>query len=207
MSLEASPRAGRARTLAALGALLAVALSACQTVPVPPAPITAWHVRRPLLQAQQRFTLTGRVAVAVGTQGFNADLRWVQRGTGTRMVLSGPFGAGATQVSDRAGELGVITSHGQHLGNAAAHAALERELGFDPPLRTLRYWILGVPDPSTPARITLDATERLTHLQQAGWSVDYLAYRSVGAEWLPRLLTVRRGAVRLRMVVDAWHLQ
>ncbi len=207
MSLEASPRAGRARTLAALGALLAVALSACQTVPVPPAPITAWHVRRPLLQAQQRFTLTGRVAVAVGTQGFNADLRWVQRGTGTRMVLSGPFGAGATQVSDRAGELGVITSHGQHLGNAAARAALERELGFDPPLRTLRYWILGVPDPSTPARITLDATERLTHLQQAGWSVDYLAYRSVGAEWLPRLLTVRRGAVRLRMVVDAWHLQ
>jgi outer membrane lipoprotein LolB len=207
MSLEASPRAGRARTLAALGALLAVALSACQTVPVPPAPITAWHVRRPLLQAQQRFTLTGRVAVAVGTQGFNADLRWVQRGTGTRMVLSGPFGAGATQVSDRAGQLGVITSHGQHLGNAAARATLQRELGFDPPLRTLRYWILGVPDPSKPARFTLDPEQRLTHLQQAGWSVDYLAYSPVGAEWRPRLLTVRRGPVRLRMVVDAWHLQ
>jgi outer membrane lipoprotein LolB len=207
MSLEASHRAGRARTLAALGTLLALTLSACQTVPVPPAPITAWHVRRPLLQAQQRFTLTGRVAVAVGTQGFNADLRWVQRGTGTRMVLSGPFGAGATQVSDRAGQLGVITSHGQHLGNAAARATLQRELGFDPPLRTLRYWILGVPDPSKPARFTLDPEQRLTHLQQAGWSVDYLAYSPVGAEWLPRLLTVRRGPVRLRMVVDAWHLQ
>ncbi|MGC8516980.1 MAG: lipoprotein insertase outer membrane protein LolB [Steroidobacteraceae bacterium] len=207
MSPEVSPRARPARTLAALGALLALALSACQTVPVPPAPITAWHVRRPLLQAQQRFTLDGRVAVAVGTQGFDADLRWVQRGADTRVVLSGPFGAGATQVSDRAGELGVITSHGRHLGNTAARAALERELGFDPPLRTLRYWILGVPDPSKPARITLDATQRLAHLQQAGWSVDYLAYNSVGAEWLPRLLTVRRGAVRLRMVVDAWHLQ
>ena len=207
MSLEASPRAGRPRAIAALGTLLALALSACQTVPVPPAPLTAWHVRRPLLQAQQRFNLTGRVAVAVGTQGFDADLRWVQSGTGTRVVLSGPFGAGATQVSDRAGELGVITSHGRHLGNAAARAALERELGFDPPLRSLRYWILGVPDPSGPAQVTLDATQRLSHLEQAGWSIDYLAYSPVGAEWLPRLLTVRRGPVRLRMVVDAWHLQ
>ena len=207
MSLEASHRAGRARTLAALGTLLALTLSACQTVPVPPAPITAWHVRRPLLQAQQRFTLTGRVAVAVGTQGFNADLRWAQRGTRTRVVLSGPFGAGATEVSDVGGALSVITSRGQHLGNAAARAVLERQLGFNPPLRSLRYWILGVPDPSLPASLKLDAAQRLSRLEQAGWSITYRAYSPVGAEWLPRLLTVRRAAVRLRMVVDTWHLQ
>ncbi|MHB1869665.1 MAG: lipoprotein insertase outer membrane protein LolB [Steroidobacteraceae bacterium] len=195
------------RICATLGALTALVLSACQTVPVPPAPTTAWNVRRPLLQGLSRFELTGRVAVAVGQQGFNADIRWRQSAPGTRMTLSGPFGAGATQVGDLGGALSVITSRGQHLGNAAARTVLERQLGFDPPLGSLRYWILGVPDPSLPATITLDGSQRLARLKQAGWSIDYRAYTSVGAEWLPRLLTVRRAAVRLRMVVDAWHLQ
>lgn len=202
-SCKARPRGG----LAALAALAALALSACQTVPVPPAPITAWNVTRPLLQGLDRFELNGRVAVAVGRQGFNADLRWAQRGTRTRVVLSGPFGAGATEVSDVGGALSVITSRGQHLGNAAARAVLERQLGFNPPLRSLRYWILGVPDPSLPASLKLDAAQRLSRLEQAGWSITYRAYSPVGAEWLPRLLTVRRAAVRLRMVVDTWHLQ
>ena len=207
MSLHASLRARLRHVIAPLGALAALALSACQTVSVPPAPITAWSVRRPLLQALERFELNGRVAVAVGRQGFNADIRWTQNGARTRMILSGPFGAGATQVSEASGQLGVITSRGEHLGNTAARDALERQLGFNPPLGSLRYWILGVPDPALPASVTVDAAQRLTRLQQAGWSIHYRAYSPVGAEWLPRLLTVRRAGVRLRMVVDAWHLQ
>ncbi len=210
MPTYAAPQVRSARRFAVLGALAvlaAVALSACQTVPVPPAPVTAWSVRRPLLQALGRFELNGRVAVAVGQQGFNADLRWAQNGTRTRMVLSGPFGAGATEVSDAGGTLSVVTARGQRLGNTAAHTVLERQLGFDPPLASLRYWILGVPDPSLPASVTVDASQRLSRLEQAGWMIDYRAYSPVGAEWLPRLLTVKRAAVRLRMVVDAWHLQ
>ncbi len=207
MLSQASCRTRPRRRFALLGALAAVTLSACQTVRVPPAPITAWNVRRPLLQALARFRLNGRVAVAVGRQGFNANIHWTQRGASTRMVLSGPFGAGATEVSDDGGELTVITSRGRHLGNAAARSVLERQLGFDPPLSSLRYWILGVPDPSLPADATVNAAQRLSHLRQAGWSIDYRAYSPVGADWLPRLMTVRRAQVRLRMVVDAWHLQ
>ena len=197
----------RRRSWPACAVLAALALSACQTVPVPPAPVTAWQVRRPLLQSLGRFRLTGRVAVAVGQRGFNADILWVQHGTRTRMTLSGPLGAGAAEVSDNDGHLAVITSRGRHLGNAAARAVLQRQLGFDPPLASLRYWILGVPDPALPAHVAVDKAQQLTSLRQAGWSVLYHAYQPVGADWLPRLLTVRRANVRLRMVVDVWHLQ
>lgn len=205
MSFLDALRPRRWRTVLALLAVLA--LSACQTVPVPPAPVTAWAVRRPLLQALKRFELTGRVAVAVGQRGVDADIRWHQRGKRTRVVLSGPFGAGATQVTDEGGRLSVQTSHGRHLGNAAARSVLERQLGFNPPLGSLRYWILGVPDPSRPATVSVNARQRLSRLEQAGWSIKYDSYQPVGADWLPRLLTVRHGNVRLRMVVNAWHLQ
>lgn len=198
-----SPRTVVSTVLAGLAAL---ALTACQTVAVPPAPVVAWRVRRPELQTLQRFDLSGRVAVAVERQGFDANIRWTQQGARTRMVLSGPLGAGAVQVTDRDGNLNVVTSHGKHLGDAAAREVLVRQLGFEPPLRSLRYWVLGVPDPGTPAVVALDAKQRLATLRQDGWSILYRAYMPVGADWLPRLLTVQRAGVRLRMVVNEWHL-
>jgi len=196
------PRAG----IVLSGCALALALTACQTVPVAPAPSLAWSVRRPALQSLDRFGLNGRVAVAVGGQGFNAGLRWVQSGALTHLALTGPLGAGGVEVTADGGDLSVVTSSGKRLGSADARAELEDKLGFEPPLTSLRYWVLGVPDPGAPASVQLDSQQRLTQLTQEGWRIDYTAYMPAGAQWLPRLLTLRREGVRVRMVVDGWRL-
>src|SRR5579863_8920469 len=128
------------------GLALVLTLAACQTVPVAPAPSVAWNVRRPALQSLPRFGLNGRVAVAVGKQGFNAGLRWTQSAAVTRLALTGPLGAGGVDVTADGGNLSVVTSSGKRLGNADARTELEDKLGFAPPLASLRYWILGVPD-------------------------------------------------------------
>jgi outer membrane lipoprotein LolB len=194
--------------LAGLALVLALvfALAGCQTVPVSPAPSVSWSVRRPELQTLSRFGLNGRVAVAVGNQGFNAGLRWTQSAAVTHLALTGPLGAGGVEVTADGGDVSVVTSNGKHLGNADARAELESKLGFEPPLASLRYWVLGVPDPGPPASVQLDPQQRVTHLTQGGWQIDYTAYMPVGAEWLPKLMTLRRQGVRVRMVVDAWQL-
>jgi outer membrane lipoprotein LolB len=188
------------------GATLVLGVSGCQTAPVAPAPAVAWSMRKPELQALSRFGLDGRVAVAVGSQGFNAGLRWTQSGELTHLALTGPLGAGGVQVTAQGENLSVITSRGKQLDNADARAELEDKLGFEPPLASLRYWVLGVPDPGAPASVQLDSLQRLTRLDQDGWQIDYSSYMSVGADWLPRLMTLHRGGVRVRMVVDGWRL-
>jgi len=188
------------------GVALTLALAGCQTAPVAPAPTVAWSVRRPTLQHLHRFGLDGRVAVAVGKQGFNAGIRWSQSGEVTQLALTGPLGAGGVEVTAEGAQLSVITSRGKRLGNTAARAELEEKLGFEPPLASIRYWVLGVPDPGAPASVQLDSQQRLTRLSQDGWQVDYTSYVPVGADWLPRLLTLRRADVRVRMVVDGWQL-
>lgn len=188
------------------GAAMMLALAGCQTVPVPPAPTVAWSVRRPALQTLERFGLNGRVAVAVGNQGFDAGIRWAQSGPMTRLTLTGPLGAGGVEVTANGGELSVVTSSGKRMGNAAAREELQDKLGFEPPLTSFRYWVLGVPDPASPASVRLDAQQRPTELTQDGWQVDYTSYMPVGAEWLPRLLTLHREGVRVRMIVEAWQL-
>lgn len=188
------------------GLVLGLTLAGCQTVPVAPAPTLAWSVRRQALQNLERFGLDGRVAVAVGNQGFNAGIRWAQSGAMTRLTLTGPLGAGGVEVTADGADLSVITSRGKRLGNTAARAELQDKLGFEPPLTSIRYWVLGVPAPGAPGAVHLDAQHRLTELTQSGWQIDYASYMPVGAEWLPRLLTLRRAGVRVRMVVDGWQL-
>ncbi len=186
---------------------LAVMLASCRTVPVreTPSQTQSWEVRRPQLQARDRFELKGRVAVAAGNDGFNARLRWTQEGKQTRMSLDGPLGAGGVQVTSNGTDVSIVTSRGERLQNDTARAELAKRLGFDPPLDSLRYWVLGVPEPGHPAQESLDPQQRLATLQQDGWQIQYTGYMAVGGEWLPSKLTLQREGVRLRLVVDGWN--
>jgi outer membrane lipoprotein LolB len=191
----------------AAGLLVLVALDGCHTLP-PAASVSApWDVRRPALQAQQHFMVKGRVAVATGTTGFNANLRWTQDADSAHLTLEGPLGVGGVQVNSSGDTLEVVNAHGEHIGNELARAELRTRLGFDVPLASLRYWILGVPRPDSPAEESVDqAQQRLEGLTQDGWHVAYGAYADVHGQTLPARLTLEREAVRVRLVVDDWQL-
>src|SRR5262252_9523581 len=149
-------------------AVALAALAGCRALPAPP-PGIPWEERRLELQSRTHFELRGRVAVAAGTEGFNASLRWIQEEACTQLTLAGPFGAGGAQVTATGDDLQVVTARGERLNTAAAHTQLVARLGFDPPLAALRYWVLGVPEPAEPASETLDASQqRLRSLTQAG---------------------------------------
>ena len=197
----------RSRVLRLGAAVVLCALAGCRTAPVFYPAAAPWEVRRPQLQARQHFDLSGRVAVATAHDGFNANLHWEQQGTRSQLMLAGPLGTGAVRISASGDDLDIVTARGEHVDRAAAHAELATRLGFDPPLPSLRYWILGVPDPAQPATEELDERQqRLQGLTQAGWHIDYTRYVAVGAESLPTRLTLQRDAVRVRLLVDDWQL-
>jgi outer membrane lipoprotein LolB len=193
----------------AAGCLLGLAvLAGCRTVPPAiAAPATSWEVRRPEMQALTHYALKGRVAVATGSTGFNANLRWTQEGDHAHLALEGPLGVGGVQVIASGNSLEVITAHGEHIDNDAARAELRNRLGFDVPIESLRYWVLGVPQPGLAAEESLDpAQQRLSSLVQGGWHIEYLAYTAAHGQTLPARLTLERETVRVRLLVDDWQL-
>jgi len=203
--------AGGVRRVAPVGLVLAVSLlAACQTMRAPapgtPPTLESWEARRTELQARQHFNLKGRVAVAAGEEGFNASLRWTQEGNRSEVSLDGPLGVGGVQISADGATLRVVNSRGEQLDDASARTELAARLGFEPPLTSLRYWVLGVSDPSLPSQETLDPQRRLARLEQSGWEIEYGGYipASAASEWLPQRLTLQREGVRVRLLVDAW---
>jgi outer membrane lipoprotein LolB len=161
-------------------------------------------VRRASLQARNNFELTGRIAVAAAQDGFNAKLRWQQQGTRAQLALDGPLGVGGVRITSDGDSLSVLNARGEQLDSEAARHEIESKLGFQPPLASLRYWVLGVPDPSHPADEQLDDSKRLVTLSQNGWQIDYGAYTDVRGQALPSKVTLKRENVRVRLVVDGW---
>lgn len=193
------------RVIRPLAPLTLAALCACAAAPRAPEPSgEPWPERRAALQAVEEFVLRGRVAISNGEEGFNASLRWEQEGGAARLALEGPFGVGGLQIETAGGELSLRTARGEALDGAAAREALERELGFALPLASLRYWVLGVPDPALPAEEVLNQSQQLVRLVQDGWQVEYGPYRRTEAGWRPQRLVVRRDPARVRLVIDRW---
>jgi outer membrane lipoprotein LolB len=152
------------------------------------------------LQHAAAWQLDGRAAVAVGTQGWQATLNWQQRADSTEVHLSGPFGVGALVLRRSADGLSL---NGAPPSDAVL-AQLQDKLGFELPLDHLRFWLLGVPDPSAAFELTRNAQDRAAQLTQSDWSIDYDRYLPVSGDLLPAHVVLQREGVRVRIAVDHW---
>jgi outer membrane lipoprotein LolB len=169
--------------------------------------VMPWAERLTALQALRHFDLQGRVAVTNGTDGFSAGLRWQQNDDQALVDLSAPLGFGAAHIQQTDNILRVTTSKGVTLDSDAATTELRSLLGFDAPLRSLRYWIVGASDPQNPSEVSLDSLQRLTRLDQEGWRIDYGDYTAVrNTAWLPLSLTVTHETLKLKIVIHDWQL-
>jgi len=191
----------RASALAGSALLLAACAATLRAPPVQP-----WMMRVGALRAIEDFTFSGRLAVSHDNEGFSAGMRWTQHGADASIDLSAPLGFGAAHIEQQADVLNVTTSRGEALTSEGARAQLRSTLGFDPPIASLRYWLLGASDPGSAAQESLDDQQRLTQLRQDGWEVDYKEYVWTQRQWLPRRLTLQRDALHLRLVVNDWRL-
>jgi outer membrane lipoprotein LolB len=155
------------------------------------------------------YQLEGRVAVAAGTEGFNASMNWSQSGPASSVRLAGPLGAGSLQMQFGEGHLRIESSGGRKLEDAAAQALIQEQLGFAPPLDALRYWLLGLPAPGD-AQESRSPGGQLLSLTQQGWLVEYQEYlpqhSAAGTVSLPAKMRATRENLRLRVVIDNWRL-
>lgn len=191
------------RSGVALWLTLALVLAGCVTgrdrMMLPTSLPTDWEARRSELQSLTRFDLQGRLAVASGEEGFTGVLRWSQRAERARLEVDGPLGVGGLRLDLEQGRL----------GDAALSAELEQRLGFALPVESLRYWMLGVPDP---ARVALEqralASPTLEALQQDGWTVLFTRYARVqGGDYdLPQRIEATRESVRVRLLIERWGM-
>lgn len=185
--------------------LCALVLSGCATAP-PKQTTVDWASVLRERQSLSSWQMTGRAAVTAANEGWNASLEWKQTDAQSQMRLYGPFGAGALRVTTDGETLNIETSKGETFTDADARTMLEQTLGTSLPLKPLRYWLLGVPQPGMPALSQLNAAGHLGELDQDGWHVTYERYGDFNGQSLPSRLLLEREGIKVRVVADRWQL-
>lgn len=186
--------------------LLLLLLAGCATVPQKPASISDWNEVKRQRQALAQWEIGGRAAVATGDDGWNAGMSWKQDGGTSELKLQGALGIGGVRVRTDGESLEITTSKGESLSGQEARAMLENQLGLILPLRAMRFWLLGVPEPGEPALVQLDDAGRLGQLNQSDWTIHYDQYQDRKGAWLPGRVRLEQGNVKVRVVIDRWEL-
>jgi outer membrane lipoprotein LolB len=189
----------------ACAAVLALMLvSGCRTLPV--ARPVDWPAEKLARQQLSSWQMQGRAAVATANDGWSAGISWMQNGSTSELSLSGALGVGGVRVSSDGDSFAIDTSKGEHIAPPEAEAALERTIGVDLPVRNLRFWLLGVPAPATPATEMQGKDGQLERLEQDGWVVTYDRYAEREGRTLPGRVQLERPPVRVRVIVKNWDL-
>lgn len=174
-------------------------LSACATwsprvdLPSRTLPIQ-WPARAAALAEWDRYSLRARVSAVRGDEVVTARLVWSQNGALSRLNLTSPLGIGGL-------DLTMTEDVEQRLNDA---------LGFEVPVKSLRYWLLGIPDPRLPVAGLSPMDEWDLGLprsfEQQGWRIGLQRYTSVPGTSLrmPSLLEVRHEAVQLKIFIESW---
>jgi outer membrane lipoprotein LolB len=183
--------------------LLMLLIAGCATTP--PLPPVDWNRAKVERQQLERWHMKGRAAVATENDGWSASVAWNQDSARSELNLQGALGVGGVHVTSDGQAVEIETSKGEKINAEDAATALEQTIGIPLPLASLRYWLLGVPDPGLPAVEELDDRGRLSRLEQDGWQATYDRYAYQNEAWLPGRMRLEKGPVRVRVVVDQWR--
>lgn len=172
----------------------------------------AWQNHLTKLNANQNWSLRGRVALHTEDRGWQASLRWVKSKSEQRIQLSGPFGGGVVMLQQNEDGVVLRDSRGNEYMDHDTERLLLQVTGWQLPVNGLQYWVRGQAMPGKRAEVELDDQGRLKRLQQNHWDIRYLAYARYDQLQLPRRIFLSRPindgsgrSLEIRLVLNSWQ--
>ena len=192
--------------------ILIILLAGCMVQPrqitasAHPKPVMTWSQRLIGLRHIVAWDIQGAIAMRRGEQGGRANVRWWQSaGEHFQLRLWGPLGSAAVKISGTPSHVMLQTKDGvKRSGNA--QKLLDESLGWHFPIQYLYYWLRGMPVPHITSEQLFDNRQRLDSLEQAGWSIQYMNYKTVKNYELPTKLTLEHAKTQIRIVIRRWTL-
>lgn len=183
-----------------VGIFLVFLLSACTVVPVKP----EGHYSRPAmlpLYELEYWSFEGRFALTGEREALSANISWEHSPGADKIKLSGPLGQGAIVISLAGNVVTIDRGGGDVQSSTQPESFINQQLGMFVPVRSLRYWVVGLPEPS------LNFKDTDIGFNQAGWLSEYMQMQSVTEDrTMPRKMTVMNGQVKLKLIIDRWDI-
>ena len=186
------------KTLLLVGILLSPACSLMTTTPEEIAykPTSAQSE----LYDLPRWAFDGRIAIVSKSDVAQASINWEHSPEEDLIKLSGPLGQGAVTIQLNSVGVSIDRGGGDVKTSTNPEEFINQQVGLFVPVKSLRYWVVGIPEKSQAV------SEIENGFEQAGWNNQYKTMQSVNNYVLPRNMTVTNDSVKLKLFIDQWTL-
>lgn len=206
-----------------LSIVVLCALAGCATRPVAPAlpdltgaaraqAEATQHARERVLAGQPQWSLSGRMAVSVGSRGGSGRIDWNQDGSHYAAALSAPVTRQSWRLIGDSHHEGARLEglEGGPREGGFAEDLLAEATGWQIPVNQMPDWVRGVVVPlsGAPVQVAYGPDGRLRSIEQLGWTVEYQEWAPAEGRRpeLPRRMVARNGQATVRLIVDEWNL-
>ena len=164
-----------------------------------------WESHRQQIMELTSWRLEGRLGLRVSGQSGAMSVDWQQNSSDYTIYLDGPLGQSLARVQGHRDGVTVEASGEKYSGHSPEQL-LRQVTGWDLPVSHLRYWVLGLPDPSAPFDLLLDNSGNPSVLTQSGWVIEYQLFRPQNQLPMPARMKVRQGDIQMTLVTRNWQL-
>ena len=178
---------------------LVLMLSACSITPEEPE-VHYSKLAREHLYRLESWSFEGRLALTGKNDSWSANINWGHKPDDEKIKLSGPLGQGTTVIQLTGDLVTIDRGDGQAQSSTQPEQFINQQLGMFVPVHSLRYWVVGLPEP------TSAFVETATGFKQAGWFIDYKQMQPVDNQSMPHKITVTNEQVKLKLIIDQWIL-
>ncbi len=152
--------------------------------------------------------MDGRIAVQSGEKAWQANLFWEHEPQQDRLRLSGPWSQGLVSIILQKDLIYLNEGGGVTTLSKDPDAMLREKLGFVVPLASLRYWVLGRPNPALSSHSgTAHESDEDRAFEQSGWQIQIQSTSPVDGWLLPQKLVAQGAGVKLKIVTDQWVIR
>lgn len=180
-------------------ACVVLSISACVNISTVPDSLYSPSVKAHLYEIDE-WRLEGRLAITEPNDSWTANIEWGHLPNTEKIKLSGPLGQGAVAIELNQESVIIDRGGGNIQSSNQPETFINQQLGLSVPLRSLRFWAVGIPESGSEFQETSDG------FVQDGWLVAYKEMQKTGARIMPRKMAVSRGHVKMKLIIDQWNL-
>lgn len=182
-----------------LSAVMLLTLSGCSFTPQKSLP-----GQQSLAHFPELWTINGRISVINEDENWYARFNWVQEKADFAISFTGPLGETELQISQIA-QHNLLKTPAYERSSDDLELLLYKETGWKLPVRSLRYWSQGIPDPEMVAKLQYNE-QHISDIHQSGWHIQYPKRMQVGEYWLPKKIVVTEQNIKIKIIITAWQL-
>jgi len=123
----------------------------------------------------ENWRLEGRIGIQLPNDSWQSSIHWNQQGGDFKISLYSPFGRILGRVEKQADEVLLIDGDGQthHRSSKELDYLVSEQLGVPVPISSLRYWVLGQPQPNQSWQLLDSSKGESQGFSQAGWDIRF----------------------------------